>query len=121
MKKQETVARDRTYRVLRDLGVPEHLSGFGCLTEAVTLAACDPSLTRKLTASLYPEVGRRCNCTAAAAERAMRHAIETAWIRSDPRTQTFYFGSTIDPGKGKPVNSEFIARISDAVRQEVLC
>lgn len=52
-------------------------------------------------------------------ERAIRHAIEVAWGRGDPKTVESIFGYTISASKGKPTNSEFIAMISDKLRLEL--
>jgi two-component system response regulator (stage 0 sporulation protein A) len=46
----------------------------------------------------------------------MRHAIETAWTRSDINTLDDVFGHTVDAEKGRPTNSAFIARIADKIR-----
>jgi len=48
-------------------------------------------------------------------ERAIRHAIEIAWDRGDIDTLNSFFGYTINTGKGKPTNSEFIALIADKI------
>jgi two-component system response regulator (stage 0 sporulation protein A) len=49
-------------------------------------------------------------------ERAIRHAIEVAWSRGRMETLDGLFGYTVDTGKGKPTNSEFIALIADKIR-----
>ena len=49
-------------------------------------------------------------------ERAIRHAIEVAWSRGRMETLDALFGYTINTGKGKPTNSEFIALIADKIR-----
>ncbi|MFQ7490483.1 MAG: sporulation initiation factor Spo0A C-terminal domain-containing protein [Lachnospiraceae bacterium] len=46
----------------------------------------------------------------------MRHAIEVAWSRGKMETLDALFGYTINIGKGKPTNSEFIALIADKIR-----
>ena len=51
-------------------------------------------------------------------ERAIRHAIEVAWSRGKMDTIDELFGYTINNGKGKPTNSEFIALIADKIRLE---
>lgn len=103
-------------RVLRELGVPEHLTGHAYLLEAVTLVLQEPAYLRRVTAGLYPAVAKRFASTPARVERSMRHAIETAWSRCALDTLDRYFGNTVSPTRGKPVNSEFIARVSSAVR-----
>lgn len=109
--------RTKTYAILRELGVPAHLGGFLYLVEAVALAVLEPERLRRITADLYPAVARRYRTTPAAVERAMRHAIETAWSQTDPDTLRYYFGSTVSPNRGRPNNSELIARVANMVRQ----
>lgn len=107
--------RCETGRILRELGVPEHLSGYGYLVEAVLLVHADSSYLRRVTLDLYPELAEKFQTTASGVERGIRHAIETAWTRASLEAVQRYFGNTISPLKGKPVNSEFIARISSAL------
>ena len=114
------VLRRKICKVLRDLGVPEHLTGYNYLVEAVMMASQEPVCLRKMTTFVYPYIGQKHLISAAAVERAMRHAVETACLRCDPDALFSFFGNTIDPNKGKPSNSEFIARVAGAVRQEVL-
>ena len=51
-------------------------------------------------------------------ERAIRHAIEVAWLRGKMDVIDELFGYTINASKGKPTNSEFIALIADKIRLE---
>ena len=51
-------------------------------------------------------------------ERAIRHAIEVAWTRGKVDTIDELFGYTVNNGKGKPTNSEFVALIADKIRIE---
>ena len=113
MKKYER----ETCTILRRLGVPEHLSGFTCLLAAVELAVEDPMLLHHMMGRLYPAVAQRCCSTPQRVERVMRHAIEAAWSLCDPEILLRYFGTAVDPARGKPANAEFIARISNGVRQ----
>ena len=65
---------------------------------------------------LYPSVAKKYSTTTSRVERAIRHAIEVAWDRGDVDTLNSYFGYTIQQGRGKPTNSEFIAMIADNLR-----
>ena len=65
---------------------------------------------------LYPTIAKRFQTTPSRVERAIRHAIEVAWSRGRMETLDAMFGYTIDTGKGKPTNSEFIALIADRIR-----
>ena len=52
-------------------------------------------------------------------ERAIRHAIEVAWDRSNLDTLQRFFGYTVGNTKGKPPNSEFIALIADKLQLQL--
>lgn len=69
-----------------------------------------------ITKQLYPSIAKEYGTTSSRVERAIRHAIEVAWGRG--KTDTIYelFGYTMNQGKLKPTNSEFIALIADKIR-----
>ena len=69
-----------------------------------------------VTKILYPEIAKKNYTSSSRVERAIRHAIEVAWSRGRMETLDAMFGYTIDTGKGKPTNSEFIALIADRIR-----
>lgn len=71
-----------------------------------------------MTKVLYPTVAKMHQTTASRVERAIRHAIEVAWSRGKLDTLDELFGYTVNGGKGKPTNSEFIALIADTIRLE---
>ena len=104
-------------RVLADLGVPDHLLGYRYLQMAIAQVVEDPDAIHGLTAILYPTVARRYGTTAQLVERAIRHAVESGWSRCDERMRMLYFGGKIRPGKQKPTNGEFIARVANVVRK----
>ena len=76
----------------------------------------DPVMISSITKLLYPTIAKRFQTTSSRVERAIRHAIEVAWSRGRMETLDAMFGYTIDTGKGKPTNSEFIALIADRIR-----
>lgn len=49
-------------------------------------------------------------------ERAIRHAVEVAWIGGDLDILQHYFGYTVSNTKGKPTNREFVAIVADKLR-----
>jgi two-component system response regulator (stage 0 sporulation protein A) len=103
--------------VLLDIGVPEGLIGHRYLVRAICLVVQEPELLNLITKRLYPDIAKEFNSTGARVERGIRHAIEVAVERCDMDTFIRYFGNTVSPSKGKPTNGEFIARISNVVRQ----
>ena len=102
--------------IIHDVGVPAHIKGYQYLREAILIAVEDIDVINAVTKVLYPEVARRYNTTPSRVERAVRHAIETAWDRGDLETLQRYFGYTVSNSKGKPTNSEFIAMIADRLQ-----
>ena len=73
-------------------------------------------MLNSITKVLYPTIAKKYDTTTSRVERAIRHAIEVAWSRGRMETIDALFGYTINHGKGKPTNSEFIALITDKIR-----
>ena len=111
----ETLVRD----ILVDIGVPEHLTGHPYLVTAICAAVEDGTYLKNITSDLYPTVAMTHGTTPSRVERAIRHAIECGWDRGDLDVMDHYFGNTISISKGKPTNSEFIARLANVVRMRM--
>jgi two-component system response regulator (stage 0 sporulation protein A) len=102
--------------VIFQVGVPAHIKGYAYLRKAIMLSVMEPEMINSVTKVLYPEVAKAFGTTPSRVERAIRHAIEIAWDRGDVEVLGAYFGYTINTGRGKPTNSEFIAMIADRLR-----
>lgn len=102
--------------VIHEIGVPAHIKGYYYLREAIMLSISDSSMLDCVTKVLYPTVAKRFDTTPSRVERAIRHAIEIAWDRGNVEILNDFFGYTVNTGKGKPTNSEFIALITDKLR-----
>lgn len=102
--------------MIHDIGVPAHIKGYQYLREAIMMSVNDPTMISSITKLLYPTIAKRFQTTPSRVERAIRHAIEVAWSRGKMETLDTLFGYTINTGKGKPTNSEFIALIADKIR-----
>ena len=98
------------------IGVPAHIKGYHYVRQAIILSVNDPEMINSVTKVLYPTIAKMYQTTSSRVERAIRHAIEIAWDRGDVDVLNEYFGYTINIGRGKPTNSEFIAMISDKLR-----
>ena len=109
---------DRVEAMLRSLSIGEGTAGWRYLAAAIGLCARDERCFYALSRAVYPAVGRRFGASAAAVERLIRHAIESAWLRGDMERQYALFGNTVDEKRGKPTNGEFIARVTEALRLE---
>ena len=102
--------------IIHDIGIPAHIKGYQYLRDSITLSVKDAEIINSVTKVLYPTIARKYETTPSRVERAIRHAIEVAWNRGNTDTLNDLFGYTINCGKGKPTNSEFIALISDKIR-----
>ena len=105
------------HETLLDVGVPDHLRGQRYLMTALAMAVHDQTATDAMTSYLYPTVAEKHNTSASRCERAIRHAVETAWDRGDFEVLTKYFGNSVSRNKGKTTNREFIARLANAIRE----
>lgn len=104
---------------IHELGVPAHIKGYHYLRTAIMMVVKDMDLLNYITKELYPEIAKAYRTTSSRVERAIRHSIEVAWTRGKPQTMEEVFGYTINTGKGKPTNSEFIAMVADRIRLKV--
>lgn len=103
-------------RIMLDLGVPAHLKGYHYMREAILLSVKDIEAVSSVTKLLYPEIARIYRTTAQKVERAIRNAIEVSWARGNCAMMDDLFGYSSKTGKGRPTNSEYIARIADKIR-----
>ena len=104
--------------LIHEIGVPAHIKGYSYLRDAIILSVSDMDMLNSITKMLYPTIAKMHQTTPGRVERAIRHAIEVAWNRGKMDTIDALFGYTINTGKGKPTNSEFVALIADKIRLE---
>lgn len=104
--------------IIHEVGVPAHIKGYQYLRDAIILSVEDVEMLNSITKILYPTIAKKHQTTPSRVERAIRHAIEVAWSRGKMDTLDALFGYTVNNGKGKPTNSEFIALIADKIRLE---
>lgn len=102
--------------IIHQIGIPAHIKGYHYLRKAIMLSIKEPEMLESITKLLYPTIAEAFNTSPSRVERAIRHAIETAWDRGDVDVLNNMFGYTISVGKGKPTNSEFIALVTDNLR-----
>ena len=121
-RKQGGASSDPEYLIrelLLELGAPDHLVGHPYVVQAILLVVQDRTYIDSITFGLYPQLAAMFDTTASRVERAIRHLIEVTWARGDWDTLNRYFGSTISADKGKPTNSEFIARMANIIKQRL--
>jgi len=105
--------------IMHEIGVPAHIKGYQYLRDAIMMVVKDLDVINSITKLLYPSIAKEYNTTPSRVERAIRHAIEVAWSRGQVEAIDALFGYTVNLGKGKPTNSEFIAMIADKLRLEL--
>ena len=103
-------------QMLHEIGIPAHIKGYQYLRDAIIMSVRDTEMLSSVTKILYPTIAKTHKTTPSRVERAIRHAIEVAWGRGELDTLNSLFGYTVNGGKGKPTNSEFIALIADKIR-----
>ena len=103
-------------KLLHSLGVPSHIKGYQYIRESIYMMYNAKDMLGGITKEIYPEIAMRYDTTSSRVERAIRHAIDVAWIRGKLDTINDIFGYTVSNGNGKPTNSEFIALLSDKIR-----
>lgn len=104
---------------IHELGVPAHIKGYQYIRTAIMMVVENMEFLNYITKQLYPAIAKKYSTTSSRVERAIRHSIEVAWTRGKPETMDEIFGYTIDNGKGKPTNSEFIAMVADRIRLQI--
>lgn len=104
--------------IIHEIGIPAHIKGYQYLRDAIIMSVGDTEMLGSITKVLYPTIAKRHKTTPSRVERAIRHAIEVAWSRGRVETIEELFGYTVNSGKGKPTNSEFVALIADKIRLE---
>lgn len=105
-------------KLIREIGIPAHIKGYQYIREGIIMSVKDPEMLNYITKFLYPTIAKKYRTTTSSVERAIRHAIEVAWNRGKLDTMENLFGYSVNSGKGKPTNSEFIALIADKFRLE---
>lgn len=105
--------------LLERLSVPPRLKGRRYMAVAAAALACSPALGASYRERLYPYVAGQCGTTPQAVERAIRTAVESAWLQGSLEGIQALFGLSVDAERGKPTNAEFLSMLSQHIREEV--
>ena len=97
--------------ILLQIGIPANLLGFAYITRAVQVTLIKPDALQHIMKGLYTEVANEYHSTPVKVERTMRHAIEVAWTYGNAEYINELFKYSVNPLKGQPTNSQFIARL----------
>lgn len=104
------ILRKATYLLVRT-GFQAHQRGYRYLREAIVLVSCQPEMLDSVTKLLYPEIAKLYNTTDKQVERAIRNAIETAWISDDSELLRHLFENECNDVR--PTNSAVIQKFVD--------
>lgn len=96
--------------ILRMLGIPAHINGYGYLKSAIIKVVDNPSYIYLITKRLYVDLGKEFDSSASKVERGMRNAIEK--IDCDDFTKISFIGKA----KDDYTNTEVITGISELLR-----
>lgn len=105
--------------LLDRLAVPPRLKGRRYMLFAASALACSPALGASYRERLYPYVAGLCDTTSQAVEKAIRTAVESAWLQGSLEGIQALFGLSVDAEKGKPTNAEFLAMLAQHIREEL--
>jgi two-component system response regulator (stage 0 sporulation protein A) len=92
--------------LLQQLGISPRIKGFKYIRQAVIYVRERQDLLGLITKELYPMVAKEHDTTSSRVERAMRHAIKTAW-ENGMRDHEMFEGRP--ERERSPKNSEFIS------------
>lgn len=102
---QIDILRRTTYLLIQS-GFQAHQRGYRYLREAIAIVYDSPDMISSVTKMLYPEIAKMYDTTDKQVERAIRNAIETAWLRGNADVLESLFGEKYYDNR--PTNSEVI-------------
>lgn len=104
---------------LLDVGINPGLLGWDYLKVGVEMVYNDREYLRNMTGKLYPDIAKEVGSTTSRVERAIRHAIESAFNNMAEDTRKKYFGNVVSMNSGKVTNTTFIAVIVERIQNNI--
>ena len=105
--------------LFKELGCPTNRCGYDQAAYAIKLVVSDDTYLRYISKRLYHDVAKKFQSTPSRIERNIRHLVEVAFYRNDPKDTYRIFGNSVDPNRGKLMNSEFIAACARIVKRRM--
>ena len=112
-----TITNEHANLVLKEFGVPSHIRGHRYIKQALIVISENPDALDQITKVLYPTIAKHFGVTWSSVERCIRHAVTIAMDRLYPEAITELFGNTVNPNRGTPSNSHFIAAIVERLEE----
>ena len=100
------------------IGISPNLKGYIYLKSAIKDVIRNHFLLYGLTKKLYPMIAQDYDANGMTVERAMRHAIESAWNRGREEYIKSVFGVRSYVGIEKPTTGEFIALVAEKLIED---
>ena len=97
--------------MLLSIGIPPNIYGYAYITYAVELLLKDSEYQHYVTKGLYVDIAKKYNTTPSRVERAIRHAINVAWLHGNTELLHRVFRNCVRPDRVVPSNSVFLARL----------
>lgn len=104
---------------LLDIGINPGLLGWDYLKVGVEMVYNDREYLRNMTGKLYPDIAKEVGSTTSRVERAIRHAIESAFNNMAEDTRKKYFGNVVSLNSSKVTNTTFIAVIVERIQNNI--
>jgi len=105
------IASSPIQEMLLSIGIPPNIYGYAYITYAVELLIKDSEYQHYVTKGLYVDIAKKYNTTPSRVERAIRHAINVAWLHGNAELLQRVFRNCVRPDRGVPSNSVFLARL----------
>jgi two-component system response regulator (stage 0 sporulation protein A) len=106
--------------ILHALGIPTHIIGYQYLSESVMLCIQNPYKYKRMTRALYPHLAEQFHSSPASVERAMRHAVRSAWKSEGAAMQRSVFQYFALSKLKRPTNGELISTLADGIQYYML-
>ncbi|MBP3607933.1 MAG: sporulation initiation factor Spo0A C-terminal domain-containing protein [Treponema sp.] len=106
-------------KIIQEIGISAGILGYSFLRKAVHLVINDQNILNAYVKSLLPAVAKEFNTTPKRVERAIRHAIDTAWRKDMNAVNSALFGKSVTSNKEKPTSKMVIACLADRIKLEL--
>lgn len=105
------VTTKQIHETLLKIGIPPNLYGYSYILYSIELILENPEYMYRITKGLYIDVAIHFNSSPARVERAIRNAINAAWLRGDYDYISHIFYNCVNSQRGVPSNSLFLSRL----------
>lgn len=113
IKREAETAEQRISQILSRMNISASIKGYYYLRSALLRVLEDQEAIIGITKKMYPDIAKEFKTTSSKVERAIRHAIESAWKRGGSGYYSELVGVDFAT---KPTNGQFIAAMGEYLR-----